>query len=66
MNINDICLYQTNEENYECKILDIKKEYGPSIKNHLLQTMDLVYTTYFKIDYKGQEIWVTSNYLSLK
>ena len=63
MNIGDLCYYIYQYEKYECKILDIKKEYGPSIKNHLMQTMDLVYTTYYKISFNNENIWVTKNYL---
>lgn len=66
MNINQECKYKVNDKEYDCIILDKKEELGPSIKNHLLQTMDLRYTTYYKINFEGEEVWVTSNYLSFK
>ena len=51
MKINDKCKYIVKDTEYDCVILDKKEEFGPSIKNHLLQTMDLTKNIYFKINF---------------
>ena len=63
MNINDKCKYIVKDTEYDCVILDKKEEFGPSIKNHLLQTMDLSKNVYFKIIFNNEEVWVTANFL---
>ena len=63
MKINDKCKYIVNNIEYDCVILDKKEEFGPSIKNHLLQTMDLTKNIYFKINFNNEEVWVTANFL---
>ena len=64
MNINDKCLFYGTKGNKECIILDKKNELGSSIKNDALQSMDLVLTTYYKIEYLNEYIWVTEGFLS--
>ena len=63
MKINDKCKYIVKDAEYDCVILDKKEEFGPSIKNHLLQTMDLTKNIYFKINFNNEEVWVTANFL---
>ena len=63
MKINDKCKYIVKDTEYDCVILDKKEEFGPSIKNHLLQTMDLTKNIYFKINFNNEEVWVTANFL---
>ena len=64
MKIGDKCLFLGSKGDAKVIILDIKEEYGSSIKNDAMQTMDLVLTKYFKINYFDQEIWVTRGFLS--
>ena len=66
MNIGDICIFKGTKGDLNCEILDIKEEYGSSIKNDAMKTMDLVLTTYYKINYFNQDIWVTGGFLELK
>ena len=63
MKINDKCKYIVKDTEYDCVILDKKEEFCPSIKNHLLQTMDLTKNIYFKINFNNEEVWVTANFL---
>ena len=63
MKINDKCKYIVKDTEYDCVILDKKEEFGSSIKNHLLQTMDLTKNIYFKINFNNEEVWVTANFL---
>lgn len=64
MKVGDKCLFLGSKGESVVIILDIKEEYGSSIKNDVMQTMDLVLTKYFKINYFDNEIWVTSGFLS--
>ena len=64
MQINDKCMYYGTQGNEECVILDKKTEYGSSIQNDAMQTMDYTLTTYFKIKYKDKEVWVSGNFLT--
>ena len=66
MNINEECKYIVQDKEYDCVVLDKKEDFGPSIQNHLLQSMDLRFTIYYKINFDGNEIWVTENYLTRK
>ena len=64
MKINDKCIFYGTKGNKECVILDKKTELGSSIKNDALQSMDLKFTTYYKINYLNEDIWVTEGFLS--
>ena len=65
MEINDRCFFYGTKGTKECFIIDKTTKLGPSIQNDALQTMDLSLNTYYKIEYLGKEIWVTSNFLEL-
>ncbi len=66
MNINDKCIFKGTKGDAECIILDKEVRRGSSIQNDSMQTMDLVITTYYKINYFDRDIWVTENFLEKK
>ena len=65
MKIGDYCIFNGTKGPVKCEILDIKQEFGPSIKNDALETMDLKFNTYYKVEYFSEVIWVSAGFLEL-
>lgn len=64
LNVNDVCIFNGTKGKERVVILDKKSRMGASIQNDSMQTMDLSLNTYYKINYFGNEIWVTENFLN--
>lgn len=62
--INDNCKYIDDNKLIDCKIIQIIQEYGPSILNYKLMSMDYTINTYYIIKLVDGRIFkVSENFL---